>query len=35
MEYIIIVMGAPLNNLGNPDMKQMEDTIKLFERING
>lgn len=33
-EYISIVMGAPLNDLSNPDMSQGEDTIKLFERIN-
>lgn len=33
-EYISIVMGALLNDLGNPDMKQREDTIKLFENIN-
>ncbi|MCF6459843.1 D-alanyl-D-alanine carboxypeptidase family protein [Clostridium sp. Cult3] len=32
-EYICIVMGAPLNDISNPDMKQREDTIKLYERI--
>ncbi len=33
-EYIAIVMGAPLNDLSNPDMKQRDDTIKLYLRIN-
>ena len=32
-EYICIVMGAPLNNISNPDMKQRDDTIKLYKRI--
>lgn len=32
-EYIVIVMGAPLNDLSNPDMIQRDDTIKLLERI--
>lgn len=32
-EYISIVMGTPLNDLSHPDMKQRDDTIKLFERI--
>ena len=33
-EYIAIVMGSPLNDLSNPDMKQRDDTIKLYLRIN-
>ena len=32
-EYICIVMGAPLNDISNPDMKQREDTIKLYNRV--
>ncbi len=32
-EYICIVMGAPLNDISNPDMKQRDDTIRLYERI--
>lgn len=32
-EYIAIVMGTPLNDLTNPDMRHREDTIKLYERI--
>lgn len=32
-EYIVIVMGAPLNSLSNPNMVQRDDTIKLLERI--
>ncbi len=32
-EYICIVMGAPINDISNPDMKQREDTIKLYKRI--
>lgn len=32
-EYISIVMGAPLDNLTNPNMLQRKDTIKLYERI--
>lgn len=33
-EYITIVMGAPLNDLSDPDMKHREDTIKLYEKID-
>lgn len=33
-EYIVIVMGAPLNNLTNPSRAQIQDTLKLFERIS-
>ncbi len=32
-EYIVVAMGAPLNNISNPDMKQRDDTIKLYSRI--
>ncbi len=32
-EYIAIVMGAPLNDISNPDLKQRDDTIKLFSEI--
>ena len=32
-EYICIVMGAPLDDISNPDMKQREDTIKLYKRV--
>ena len=33
-EYICIVMGAPLEDINNPDMAQMYDSIKLYSRIN-
>lgn len=33
-EYIVIVMGAPLNDLSRPDMVHRDDTLKLFEKIN-
>lgn len=33
-EYIVIVMGAPLNDLSRPDMVHRDDTLKLFEEIN-
>lgn len=32
-EYIVVVMGASLNDISNPDMKQRDDTIKLYSRI--
>jgi len=32
-EYICIVMGAPLKDISNPDMAQIDDTIKLYKRI--
>ena len=32
-EYICIVMGAPLKDINNPDMAQINDTIKLYDRI--
>lgn len=32
-EYIVIVMGAPINDISNPDLKQCDDTIKLYSRI--
>lgn len=32
-EYICIVMGAPLKDISNPDGAQIDDTIKLYERI--
>ncbi|MDD2432574.1 MAG: D-alanyl-D-alanine carboxypeptidase [Clostridia bacterium] len=32
-EYICIVMGAPLKDIRNPDNAQIEDSIKLLERI--
>ena len=33
-EYICIVMGSPIEDIHNPKMKQREDSIKLYERIN-
>ncbi|WP_207289646.1 D-alanyl-D-alanine carboxypeptidase family protein [Senegalia massiliensis] len=33
-EYISVVMGADLKDIRNPDMMQIDDTIKLFKRIN-
>lgn len=33
-EYICIVMGTPLNDISNPDMKQMDDTLRLYDRID-
>ncbi|WP_041701990.1 D-alanyl-D-alanine carboxypeptidase family protein [Gottschalkia acidurici] len=33
-EYICIVMGAPLEDINNPDMAQMYDSIKLYSRID-
>lgn len=32
-EYIAIVMGVPLNDISNPDLKQRDDTIKLYSKI--
>ena len=32
-EYIVIAMGVPLNDISNPDLKQRDDTIKLYSRI--
>lgn len=32
-EYICIVMGAPLKDISNPDMAQIDDSIKLYEQI--
>ncbi|MGI6587323.1 MAG: D-alanyl-D-alanine carboxypeptidase family protein [Peptococcia bacterium] len=32
-EYICIVMGVPLKDIHNPDNAQIEDSIKLLERI--
>lgn len=32
-EYICVVMGAPLKDISNPDMAQIDDTIKLYKRI--
>lgn len=32
-EYISIVMGAPLNDISNPDKVQVEDTINLYQSI--
>lgn len=32
-EYICIVMGAPLDDISNPDMRQRDDTIKLYKRV--
>lgn len=32
-EYIAIVMGVPLNDISNPDLKQLDDTIKLYSKI--
>lgn len=34
VEYIGIVMGAELKDINNPNNKQIEDTIKLYEMIN-
>ena len=33
-EYICIVMGSPIEDIHKPKMKQREDSIKLYERIN-
>lgn len=33
LEYIVVVMGAPLNDIHNPDMSHMEDTIELYKKI--
>lgn len=33
VEYLAVVMGASLNDISNPDMKQRDDTIKLYSRI--
>lgn len=32
-EYICIVMGSPLKDISHPNMKQRDDTIKLYKRI--
>lgn len=32
-EYIVVVMGSSLNDISNPDLKQRDDTIKLYSRI--
>jgi len=32
-EYIVIVMGAPLKDISNPDRAQIADSIKLYSRI--
>lgn len=32
-EYIVIVMGAPLRDISNPDKAQIEDTIELYKNI--
>lgn len=32
-EYICIVMGAPIDDVSNPTMKQREDSIELFKSI--
>lgn len=34
-EYICIVMGAPLEDISNPDRAQVADTMRLFERVRG
>lgn len=33
-EYICIVMGAPLNDISQPDQAQIKDTINLFTQID-
>lgn len=33
LEYICIVMGAPLKDISNPDRAQKDDTLKLFTKI--
>lgn len=33
VEYIVVVMGAKLDNLTNPSDKQIEDTLKIYENI--
>lgn len=32
-EYINIVMGAPLDDISQPDHAQIEDTLKLYEKV--
>lgn len=32
-EYISIVMGAPLEDISHPNNEQIEDTLKLYEKI--
>ena len=32
-EYIVIVMGAPLKDIRNPDHAQIADTIKIYKKI--
>ena len=32
-EYVVVVMGAPLNDLKNPSRAQIQDTLQLFEQI--
>lgn len=32
-EYICIVMGAPLNDLSDPDMAHIEDSVRLYKSI--
>lgn len=34
-EYISIVMGAPLENVSQPDFAQKRDTLKLFSKVVG
>lgn len=31
--YILITMGAPLDNISNPTMLQREDTLKIYRRL--
>ncbi len=32
-EYIVVVMGAPLEDISDPDKEQIADTLKLYSRI--
>lgn len=33
-EYVVIVMGAPLNDIKKPSRAQIQDTLRLFEQIS-
>lgn len=33
LEYIVVVMGAPLNDIKDPDMSHMQDTLELYKKI--
>lgn len=34
VEYIAVVMGSKLEDISNPSNKQIDDTLKLYEKIN-